>query len=266
MRSVPDNLAPYARKASQAYLAGTSPNLTDAVKSSVQDSDLSAQQVRLVTHAANRFTWKSVFANSDDKTVQFDPADPNQVLEDTGMDTSSHVHLPPGPALAPPPPPTDRLPLYAGPGVSEQLALQSANTSMVDVHDQAKVAHVHAVGDVGRLRLQLTDNLEKFAHAVRDGLFNRELSLNDVLVAVASLAPAKLGRVLAKSAAEVCDDFGFCRGELGMVPDHFEVDSSHPVASSIEACMAALDDYNYASSTVELTDKLAKAAFKRMGG
>jgi len=79
-RQSSEHLKLLGKRAAGIYSSGETTSLNDAVHKVVQDEPLNRDQVSRVTETANQETWKSLFVESGERQVSFEPASAESVI------------------------------------------------------------------------------------------------------------------------------------------------------------------------------------------
>lgn len=79
-----DELHVLGRRAAKLHLEDGR-DLTDAVAEMVKESNLSRHAVAHVARTANQETWRTLHHDQEDREAEFDPADPDAVLDRLGV-------------------------------------------------------------------------------------------------------------------------------------------------------------------------------------
>jgi len=75
-----EHLKLLGKRAANLYISKEAGSLTEAVHQVVGDNDLSREQISRVSEMANQETWRSLFVEQDDRSVNFEPADAATVI------------------------------------------------------------------------------------------------------------------------------------------------------------------------------------------
>ena len=75
-----EHLRLLGKRAAGMYMRKEAESLTDAVRLSVEGEDLSKEQVQRISEMANQASWQTMFHESDNPDVHFEPANADDVI------------------------------------------------------------------------------------------------------------------------------------------------------------------------------------------
>jgi hypothetical protein len=239
------------------YLSGSSASLTDAVQTTLNGHELSGEQKRRITEMTNRLTWQELYAKSDDKTIQFDPAN---------VDTILGEYAAPRPTVTPTGP-LDSKP--AGPfldnPVSAESAMATSTVSLLDrpgqivgVAEQTKVAAEHARANKWRALGIAQRARDTFVEQVVQARHTNEASGKEILVAVsAATSDMNSAKSLIKEAFERVREVGLEPDLDRALPPLYLVDREHPILKALEAYEDATYDLQLNTNAAAILEKQA---------
>tara|TARA_B100001123_G_scaffold378617_1_gene446855 strand:+ start:2217 stop:3014 length:798 start_codon:yes stop_codon:yes gene_type:complete len=255
MRSLPESLRYISQRASNAFVSGKSNNLSSAVKEAVQGHSLNDDEKHRVVEMTNRMTWQSLYSSSDDKTFQFDPAQPSDLVSSEPAQVVSAV-------------PTGALVDRVDPGPTQFPVQEYMNTQPTDpaqrpleLAAEAKVAAQERRAQRWGALAKVASAKESFIDQVVDARFHNELSGKEIVVAVSDITTnPDAAALLIKEAFERVRDMGLSPQLDVELPSLYEVDVEHKLLKTYAEYEGAYQDVNAHEKAAAFLTEVAEGA------
>ena len=237
MRSLPESLRYISQRASNAFVSGDTNNLSSAVKEAVQGHSLNDDEKHRIVEMTNRMTWQSLYSSSDDKTFQFDPAQPGDLVSSSPSQVISSV-------------PTGALVDRVDPGpmqfpVQEYMHTQPTDPAQrpLELAAEAKVAAQERRAQRWGALAKVASAKESFIDQVVDARFHNELSGKEIVVAISDVTRSPdAAAILIKEAFDRVRATGLSSQLEVELPALYEVDVEHKLIKTYAEYEVAYQD------------------------